>query len=143
MNITECLVAVALLAIVIAIVALKRAPLEGVATATEGLSASEYDVVISSPGATSCPSGTRALTGKSRKECQAARERYYRQNKDKARDTWGVQEVGNGPSGCFVEMGAGGTGRFQFNAGPGASACLLYTSPSPRDGLLSRMPSSA
>ena len=26
---------------------------------------------------------------------------------------------------------------------PLASACLLYTSPSPRDGLLSRMPSSA
>ena len=25
----------------------------------------------------------------------------------------------------------------------GATACLLYTSPSPRDGLLSRMPSSA
>ena len=25
----------------------------------------------------------------------------------------------------------------------GAKACLLYTSPSPRDGLLSRMPSSA
>ena len=25
----------------------------------------------------------------------------------------------------------------------GAMACLLYTSPSPRDGLLSRMPSSA
>ena len=25
----------------------------------------------------------------------------------------------------------------------GSSACLLYTSPSPRDGLLSRMPSSA
>ena len=25
----------------------------------------------------------------------------------------------------------------------GLSACLLYTSPSPRDGLLSRMPSSA
>ena len=25
----------------------------------------------------------------------------------------------------------------------GASTCLLYTSPSPRDGLLSRMPSSA
>ena len=25
----------------------------------------------------------------------------------------------------------------------GGSACLLYTSPSPRDGLLSRMPSSA
>ena len=26
---------------------------------------------------------------------------------------------------------------------PGAWYCLLYTSPSPRDGLLSRMPSSA
>ena len=26
---------------------------------------------------------------------------------------------------------------------PGSYACLLYTSPSPRDGLLSRMPSSA
>ena len=31
-----------------------------------------------------------------------------------------------------------GTGRVVFLAG-----CLLYTSPSPRDGLLSRMPSSA
>ena len=27
--------------------------------------------------------------------------------------------------------------------GVGQTACLLYTSPSPRDGLLSRMPSSA
>ena len=27
--------------------------------------------------------------------------------------------------------------------GPESAACLLYTSPSPRDGLLSRMPSSA
>ena len=27
--------------------------------------------------------------------------------------------------------------------GVGGGACLLYTSPSPRDGLLSRMPSSA
>ena len=26
---------------------------------------------------------------------------------------------------------------------PGCTTCLLYTSPSPRDGLLSRMPSSA
>ena len=30
-----------------------------------------------------------------------------------------------------------------FRANIIASACLLYTSPSPRDGLLSRMPSSA
>ena len=28
-------------------------------------------------------------------------------------------------------------------AGEGKTTCLLYTSPSPRDGLLSRMPSSA
>ena len=28
-------------------------------------------------------------------------------------------------------------------AGPQGEPCLLYTSPSPRDGLLSRMPSSA
>ena len=30
-----------------------------------------------------------------------------------------------------------------MNIGEKAGACLLYTSPSPRDGLLSRMPSSA
>ena len=30
-----------------------------------------------------------------------------------------------------------------FITGGGCSGCLLYTSPSPRDGLLSRMPSSA
>ena len=30
-----------------------------------------------------------------------------------------------------------------FGAWVGVIACLLYTSPSPRDGLLSRMPSSA
>ena len=30
-----------------------------------------------------------------------------------------------------------------YLAQPHTSACLLYTSPSPRDGLLSRMPSSA
>ena len=30
-----------------------------------------------------------------------------------------------------------------FGARVEANACLLYTSPSPRDGLLSRMPSSA
>ena len=31
----------------------------------------------------------------------------------------------------------------EFPAYPDLYACLLYTSPSPRDGLLSRMPSSA
>ena len=31
----------------------------------------------------------------------------------------------------------------EISAGHKINACLLYTSPSPRDGLLSRMPSSA
>ena len=40
---------------------------------------------------------------------------------------------------------AAGTGlKFKYvSACVGTGACLLYTSPSPRDGLLSRMPSSA
>ena len=36
-----------------------------------------------------------------------------------------------------------GTGLIQALNGATLVACLLYTSPSPRDGLLSRMPSSA
>ena len=32
---------------------------------------------------------------------------------------------------------------YMWNFGSLAGICLLYTSPSPRDGLLSRMPSSA
>ena len=32
---------------------------------------------------------------------------------------------------------------YEIGAGQGIITCLLYTSPSPRDGLLSRMPSSA
>ena len=34
-------------------------------------------------------------------------------------------------------------GKERINSEHHLSACLLYTSPSPRDGLLSRMPSSA
>ena len=48
--------------------------------------------------------------------------------------------------GAFVVLGAfvSGTGAAQTLGKLGAvNACLLYTSPSPRDGLLSRMPSSA
>ena len=41
----------------------------------------------------------------------------------------------------LVRWGAGHRG-VDLAAAPGQS-CLLYTSPSPRDGLLSRMPSSA
>ena len=43
-----------------------------------------------------------------------------------------------GQSGALVNRGVLGT-----KDGPVFSTCLLYTSPSPRDGLLSRMPSSA
>ena len=46
----------------------------------------------------------------------------------------GADPNGNGEAGeSYVVFGGAGTG----------STCLLYTSPSPRDGLLSRMPSSA
>ena len=40
----------------------------------------------------------------------------------------------------YIVMGI--YGWMQWNKG-GSEGCLLYTSPSPRDGLLSRMPSSA
>ena len=39
-----------------------------------------------------------------------------------------------------IRTGAAGPARL---VAPGTGTCLLYTSPSPRDGLLSRMPSSA
>jgi len=48
--------------------------------------------------------------------------------------------------GAFEEMkkGADLESKFQmFNTANRVKSCLLYTSPSPRDGLLSRMPSSA
>ena len=45
------------------------------------------------------------------------------------------------PIGAALSMGLGAVGS---GLGIGMLAnCLLYTSPSPRDGLLSRMPSSA
>ena len=43
----------------------------------------------------------------------------------------------------FKGDGSGLTGVVQSDTPLGNSTCLLYTSPSPRDGLLSRMPSSA
>ena len=43
---------------------------------------------------------------------------------------------------CFVECMHGGADRGALSDIL-AEDCLLYTSPSPRDGLLSRMPSSA
>ena len=40
-------------------------------------------------------------------------------------------------------LAASGVGSYQPFLTSAQQACLLYTSPSPRDGLLSRMPSSA
>ena len=42
-----------------------------------------------------------------------------------------------------AKTGAGGAFAIRVPEVVPAEACLLYTSPSPRDGLLSRMPSSA
>ena len=53
-----------------------------------------------------------------------------------------------GQNDTFYHLGSGnGTSlkiaRQEFNVKNAIGICLLYTSPSPRDGLLSRMPSSA
>ena len=40
-------------------------------------------------------------------------------------------------------FGGGAASYYEGGGGGGYWGCLLYTSPSPRDGLLSRMPSSA
>ena len=45
--------------------------------------------------------------------------------------------------GIFYVIGSGGQGLKKVDNFGKGSFCLLYTSPSPRDGLLSRMPSSA
>ena len=44
---------------------------------------------------------------------------------------------------CFLVASGGVLGRLIGELGAVVSACLLYTSPSPRDATLSRMPSSA
>ena len=51
----------------------------------------------------------------------------------------------NAAQGKFLEMKAAGKDVIGLAAGEPdfPTPCLLYTSPSPRDGLLSRMPSSA
>ena len=54
-------------------------------------------------------------------------------------DTGEIPENGAVFDAIVVGGGPGGSSA----AGYLAMACLLYTSPSPRDGLLSRMPSSA
>ena len=57
-----------------------------------------------------------------------------------------VEKILLGAEKVFAEKGFGSTAMADIAAEvqlPRSSLCLLYTSPSPRDGLLSRMPSSA
>ena len=56
--------------------------------------------------------------------------------------------IGGGVNGAGIARDAAGRGlnvglADMGDLGNATSSCLLYTSPSPRDGLLSRMPSSA
>ena len=76
----------------------------------------------------------------------------------KVRMVSGKVEIGQGINTAFMQIAAEeldiNPDRIQLSAGntkdkldggctSGSQSCLLYTSPSPRDGLLSRMPSSA
>ena len=58
-----------------------------------------------------------------------------------------IPKTGETLVGHYFYMGCGGKGSNQAamaaKLGAEVTICLLYTSPSPRDGLLSRMPSSA
>ena len=51
-----------------------------------------------------------------------------------------AMKMGGGMSTARKDMASG---YYKDDMGMKGGACLLYTSPSPRDGLLSRMPSSA
>ena len=131
--IAYCLGAVILFAIAVSVVVWSK----GAIARDEALEPNR-EVVIAPVGATSCPSGTRALVGKSSKECRAARKQYYYQKgydgnvtlikpdhspykRYQTRDHWGVTAVNRGPHGCFVEMiptEGMNIGHFQFNYGP-------------------------
>ena len=66
----------------------------------------------------------------------------WTQNKWKVDDVLGVWPL-HGLCGAWGGIAAGIFGGKAMGGLGGVSFCLLYTSPSPRDGLLSRMPSSA
>ena len=62
--------------------------------------------------------------------------------------TWGTKtntnlQVIEQISGGFTQQALTSGGTVALTSSDGGTGCLLYTSPSPRDGLLSRMPSSA
>ena len=57
-------------------------------------------------------------------------------------ESFGPYQIGNDPD--MLDIVTSANVACGFHGGdPEIMACLLYTSPSPRDGLLSRMPSSA
>ena len=59
-------------------------------------------------------------------------------------DKWVDADVLNHTDGWLVALLKPGDVKVHLKkTKPGLYVCLLYTSPSPRDGLLSRMPSSA
>ena len=59
-------------------------------------------------------------------------------------DSFPTRLVGlNGPAAVFVAQAINKRLQDSLDLGAEDIVCLLYTSPSPRDGLLSRMPSSA
>ena len=60
---------------------------------------------------------------------------FYFLKTEVALSLWVFNLLANLLRGAFAILGIGNT--------PSLGSCLLYTSPSPRDGLLSRMPSSA
>src|SRR5665647_251203 len=57
-------------------------------------------------------------------------------------EAFGSSFVAVAPELAEVLLDAPGSARLQVELVQGPKRCLLYTSPSPRDGLLSRMPSS-
>ena len=78
--------------------------------------------------------------------CQLAGDQYHFIGKEQGlihEDVWSIAQDKEGT----LWFGTWGEGLTKYRpskqAGTKANICLLYTSPSPRDGLLSRMPSSA
>ena len=58
-------------------------------------------------------------------------------------DNYGVTVPGMSWHKISYDKQNGGYGTYILKMEPNAKSCLLYTSPSPRDATLSRMPSSA
>ena len=64
------------------------------------------------------------------------KEKYWHKEEDMPKTFRSADE---GPADANTDISTG----FNYATNSNVNPCLLYTSPSPRDGLLSRMPSSA